>query len=365
MLLLETLSTGDQLHFYQQSLVLNFSGKRKVLSTSPINGGYQENLQAVFNNDAKRGAGMACEMKAPTYEEHMQIIARELGLNPATCAGLGTAASMENVAIVKEEFRGLTVTAIVTGGVEINGGRVGDPATYWDWGPEGKAAQIKEGTINTILVIDANLPAYTLVRALVTATEAKTAALQELMAGSCYSIGLATGSGTDGTIVVSNAESSLTAKNAGKHSKLGELIGKAVKKAVQEALYKQTGLGPKQQHSVFARLKRYGLTEEKLWEAYLALGGEKNKADYWAYLPSLDQRPGLLPLIIQLIHLLDELNWDLLEPQEVLQAGKNLLEEIRLFLALEEEVQLPEGCVQTALLEGLKEILAKGVKKDD
>ena len=69
----------------------------------------------------------------------------------------------------------------------------------------------------------------------VTCTEAKTAAIQELLAGSNYSTGLATGSGTDQTIIVANSDSELYFEGAGKHSKMGELIGKTVTKAVKAA----------------------------------------------------------------------------------------------------------------------------------
>jgi len=72
-----------------------------------------------------------------------------------------------------------------------------------------------------MLVIDADLPPGIMARALVTCTEAKTAAIQELMAGSNYSNGLATGSGTDQTIVIANPASELYFEGAGKHSKLG------------------------------------------------------------------------------------------------------------------------------------------------
>lgn len=62
--------------------------------------------------------------------------------------------------------------------------------------------EVMSGTINILLHIDADLAPGALVNALVTCTEAKTAAIQELLAPSRYSHGLATGSGTDGTIVV-------------------------------------------------------------------------------------------------------------------------------------------------------------------
>lgn len=179
-------------------------------------------MNAVFNNDGNPGAGMACKLRALIYEDHMRIIATELGLDPDKTAGIGTAASMDNVSIKSETFEDLTVTATATGGVEVNGGCVGDPASYHE--KKGNVKMLSHGTINIILVIDANLPEGTMTRALVTCTEAKTAALQELMAGSNYSHGLATGSGTDGTILVCNAESELFLTNAGKHSKGGEKI---------------------------------------------------------------------------------------------------------------------------------------------
>ena len=252
---LYTLSTGDEVYRYEKSIVIFFKGKRKVLSTSVFNGGYHENYNAVFNHDAKQGAGMPCEMLAPTYTEHMQILSGRLGLNPETVTGMGTAADMENAAIETLSYQDLTVTAIVTGGIETNGGRVGDPADFFK--PLEKPD--KPGTINIMLVLDTDLPPGTLTRALVTCTEAKTAAIQELLEGSKYSNGIATGSGTDTTIVVANSESPLYLEGAGKHSKLGELIGRVVKEAVKKALDKQTGLNPKSQHNALRRLQRFGV----------------------------------------------------------------------------------------------------------
>lgn len=73
------LSTNDEVHRYKKSIIIPFKGNRKVLSTSPLNGGYREDLKAIFNNDFNPGAGMLCDLKAPTYEGHMAIIAKELG----------------------------------------------------------------------------------------------------------------------------------------------------------------------------------------------------------------------------------------------------------------------------------------------
>lgn len=322
-MLLHTLPTGDPVHRYEKSVVVLFQGARRVLSTCPLNGGYQEDLTAVFNNDGNPGAGMACTLRAPTYEEHMALVAREIGLDPKTTAAMSTAASMENVSIQSESFEEITVTAVVTGGIEVNGGRVGDPATWHEI--QGKAQPVKPGTINIMLVLNTDLSKGALARALVTCTEAKTAAIQELMAPSRYSMGLATGSGTDGTIVVCNAESKICLTNAGKHSKLGELIGKAVKRAVKEALKLQSGLCPEHQHNVLKRVDRFGITERSLWEKFSQRQNPGTRADFSDRLYHLAQDGALVVETSLYVHLLDQLMWELITPEEALRAGGKLL----------------------------------------
>lgn len=320
-----TLSTGDAVHRYYQTIVLMFNKPRKILSTSLLNGGYHENLTAVFNHYTDNNGVMT---SISDYIGYMREIAREAGLDPATVSGMGTAASMDNVAMHSESYQNLTVTAIATGGVEVNGGRVGDPAEHFQ--PADKDVLSKPGTINIMLVIDADVPPGILARALVTCTEAKTAALQELMAGSNYSNGLATGSGTDQTIVVANPDSPLYLLSAGKHSKLGELIGITVKKAVKEALLRQTGLSPAMQHSALRRMKRFGAAEEILWQQYVTYyaayyEGTISKPDFMDALYRIDTNPLLVTYTSLYAHLLDQLNWGLLSPEEVLEAGDNIL----------------------------------------
>ena len=323
MMLLYTLPTGDPVHRYSKCVVVPFTGKRTVLATAPLNGGYHENLTAVFNNDGNPGAGMACTLRAPTYEQHMALIAREIGLEPETTAAISTAASMENVAIVEKRHEDVAVTAVVTGGIEVNGGRVGDPCSWVE--EPAKEPQVTYGTINIMVFFNINLTPGALTRALVTCTEAKTAAIQELLAPSRYSMGLATGSGTDGTILVCNAESPATLTNTGKHSKLGELIGQAVKQAVKEALDKQNGLNPRHQHEVFKRTDRFGITEQSLWERYAQTEHALTRADFSEQMYQISHRSDLVTAVSLYAHLLDQLMWQLLEPQEAWDMGVNLL----------------------------------------
>ena len=321
---LAKLTTGDVAYRYDKSIALFFSGARRVLSTSLYNGGYHEDFTSVFNRDMTQGAGMPCESFAPTYAESMRIAAQKIGLDPDRTTGMGTAAQMENASVQSRSYKELTVTAIVTGGVETNGGRVGDPASYY------KTVEKKYGTINIILVIDADLPPGILARALVTCTEAKTAALQELMADSRYSCGLATGSGTDQTIIVANAESPLCFEEAGKHSKLGELIGQAVMAAVKDALGRQSGLTPARQHNLLRRLRRFGITEDALWHAYEGRGTMTHliKPHFLHILHQLVECPGVFALGVSYVHLYDEFLWGLLTDAEMRAAGEHFLAEM-------------------------------------
>ena len=317
-----TLSTGDEVYFYDKSIVICFQGKRRVLSTSLYNGGYHEDFTAVYNYDAKQGAGMPCEMLADNYVDHMQLISQRLALDPEKVSGMSTAASMENVAVETLKHKELTVTAIVTGGIETNGGRVGDPADYYR--PQEKP--VKYGTINIMLVLDCDLAPGTLARALVTCTEAKTAAIQELLEGSKYSQGLATGSGTDQTMIACNAESELYLDGAGKHSKLGELIGRAVIAAVKKALAKQSGLTPALQHNAFRRLKRFGVQPDGMWEAFHCAQPAVIKPQYLVAAEKLACEETMLTFTSLYIHLLDQCAWELISPHEMQQAGQLLLD---------------------------------------
>lgn len=319
-----TLSNDDVVYFYDKSIVVFFSGRRKVLSTSTYNGGYHEDYTAVYNYDGKQGAGMPCEMLADTYEEHMRLISQRLALNPDKVSGMSTAASMENAVIESLSFKDLIVTAIVTGGIETNGGRVGDPADYYR--PIEKPD--KYGTINIILLFNCDMPAGTMARALVTCTEAKTAAIQELLAGSNYSSGLATGSGTDQTIIVANTESELYFEGAGKHSKLGELIGRVVIKAVKAALNKQSGLNPQYQHNVFRRMKRFGINAGTMWKEYSNTTGADVKPIYLVAAEKLAAADKMLTTTSLYIHLIDQLQWRLINEEEAREAANMLLKHL-------------------------------------
>lgn len=332
-MIIYTMPSGDIVHRYDRSIVVKFSGKRSVISTCHLNGGYREDLTAVYNTNSNFG-DCKCDMRESTYVERMKALTRELGLDVERTAVMATAVCMDNAVIKTMEYNGLFVTAIVTGGIENNGGRAGDPASFFE--QDGKAIPIN-GTINIILEVNARMPSHALARCIITLTEAKTAAIQELMLGSCYSTGIATGSGTDQVIVYCNDQSDLSIVYTGKHSKAGELIGKVVKEAVKEALYRHQGASPTSQHSILKRLKRYGISEDKLWETYANKNHPTaiNKLDFIDKVHQIDRMNEIVTLTSLYIHLLDQLGWGLISDDEARWAGNIILAQIYSLLNLD------------------------------
>lgn len=333
---LKTLANGDEVIYTYRGIRIDFKGKRRVLSTSVLNGGVSEHLESVFNYNCLADE-YECVLTEFSYEEELKRNAGRLHLDGKEVTGISTAAWMEFVSIQEETFEDLIVTAVVTAGVDKNAVRVGDPASYYEkngiFYMRKKGEVISPGTINIMLYINQNLSPGVLTRALVTCTEAKVIAVEELMLGSLYSNGIATGSGTDGTIVIADASSEQFLTDAGEHGKLGELIGRVVKKAVQEALFLQTGACPARQHKVTERGKRYGITVGTLWEYYVKhkeLFDKHSNTNFTSVselekkLQYQDSDSTLVTWMSLYLHLVDQYQWGLLEWGEILRESKVL-----------------------------------------
>ncbi|MBK9989405.1 MAG: adenosylcobinamide amidohydrolase [Verrucomicrobia bacterium] len=246
-----------------------------VLSTSHVNGGLRDDLRFLVNHQScepvkhQERFELITGMGQDGYHRH---VCAELALDPAQTALMGTAAAMQYLGIVTHTWADLSVTAIVTAGVTGNAGSAGDAAFYderngtWERTtplPEGaKPAGTHNGTINTLLIFSSPLSPSALTRAAMTMTEAKTSALLELAIGSKSSWRLATGTGTDQFAIATPREGAAPRTWTGKHTKAGELIGRAVREATLEALRWQNGLEPSYTRSIFHALTRFGLSEE-------------------------------------------------------------------------------------------------------
>lgn len=227
--------------YWEKRLVVRFPEARRTLSTSD---GLLD-ARAVLNHAGhpllwyKLGIEfMGLDGRGgKAYGEYVHAgTARDLQLAQSAVAHMATAADMDNLAIVTKRHGPLTVTVLATAGAKSNAIRTGvDAGTYIE-GNE------PAGTINILVLTNIRLTDAALARALITVTEGKTAALQDLQVASTYTPTVqATGTGTDSIIVVSGTEGP-QASYTGGHSRIGELIGKASHEAVIAALGKQNGL---------------------------------------------------------------------------------------------------------------------------
>ena len=173
------------------------------------------------------------------YQEFEEKFPTVLGIPRGDLAFLSTGANMENVAVCEKSYQDLIVCCLATGGVG-NALRAGVDRAHW-MEFDGNFRNML-GTINIVLLTNAPLSDGAMARAIITVTEAKTAALQDLDARSSVSPqNQATGTGTDNMIIVSGKELGKTIRHTGGHTKIGELIGVSTKIAVAEAIKKQEG----------------------------------------------------------------------------------------------------------------------------
>ena len=189
-----TLSTYDGL--VEASAAVNHSAQPEL---------WEKIGHEYMNNDGRGGK---------TYLEHVRReLAGYLGIETGAITQIATAVDMMNLAVVTKKFHPLVVTALVTAGAETNAVRTGiDMSTYIE-------DQEPAGTINVILLTNARLTVGAMARAIVTVTEAKTAALQDLNVFSSYTSNAhATGTGTDSVIVVSGADGPMTTYTGGAQS---------------------------------------------------------------------------------------------------------------------------------------------------
>ncbi|CCK81590.1 adenosylcobinamide amidohydrolase [Desulfobacula toluolica] len=230
-----------------KSLVIRFNGPQEILST------FEGNLTGIL------GAGNTY-VPMPASLGHMaygvtqaqEAIQKNLGFAKGEFSTMMTGADMDNLAVVKKSFKDLEVTALVTAGVKGNAMRMSkDTGQYFS-----------HGTINIIVMTNRTLPPNARARSIITATEAKSAALLDMDVRSSYTplTHRATGTGTDNIMVVQG--DGPVERFAGGHSKIGELIAKAVHAGVTQAILKQNGLAA--DRDLFQRLTDRKLRIEEI-----------------------------------------------------------------------------------------------------
>ena len=308
-------STDDEVFYLKDTILINFKVKRNGLSTSELNSGVHDFYKAVFNQHLS-------QEKIDYLVDHdvCDYLVNEcerLNIDCEYSTGLITLAEMKNVSIVTKTFRNMEVTAISTAGVRTNASRAGDPASYWE-----ENGEFHFGTINIIILTNVCLDTPTLTQAFMTATEAKSVALSNLRIPSQYSNGFATGTGTDGVAIFSNADSDNRLTNAGKHSKLGELIGNAVIESVTRAIGKQVWITNNSQSNALVRLNRYNLD---INEFYDNLDFDKFEFIKQLRMDARIQRN--VAITTSILNLIDEVNDNLIKKEDAYELAIKIKEE--------------------------------------
>ena len=166
--------------------------------------------------------------------------------------GMVTYACIDDFSLISKKEGDLGVSVVATAG-----------CTHAESSGEEIDVQEISGTINIIVIIEGNPTASCLATAIITATEAKTAAVRDLDLRSRYSGVEATGTITDALVVAKTGQGN-NIEYGGPASKLGKLIANCTRKAVKDAVIKARIGGYSPRRSIIDRLAERKLSIQKL-----------------------------------------------------------------------------------------------------
>jgi len=190
-------------------LYFNFGRMEQTLSWAIVGGGWQLSAGCLWVRVTDR------DLTPPI--DAIDFLRKKLNQKSASPkVGLLTSARLEDFVENTLSFGDLQVRTVLTVGLG-NALRVGDSP-----GPSGRI-----GTINMVTQISKPLSKEAQLEAMAIQTEAKTAAMLDMKIPSYRSYTAATGTGTD-CQVISSPPAHLVEKYAGKHTRLGHLIGESV-----------------------------------------------------------------------------------------------------------------------------------------
>jgi adenosylcobinamide hydrolase len=186
-----------------------------VLSSAIVGGGFRR-VSHILNAHVDKDYASA------NPKADLRSLARRSGVK-GPFVGLLTAVYLRKARLAFFEADGLSVGALITAGVG-NAVCAGITQPY----------RPQAGTINIILLLDANLSRSAMLNAFITATEAKTAVIQSRDIRTPDG-DLATGTSTD-TITIATTGKGKLQNYAGSVTILGWLIARAVRQALSESL---------------------------------------------------------------------------------------------------------------------------------
>jgi len=209
-----------------QFLHVEFKDSVRMVSSAILNGGFQKTDHFLNSKVDANLNGERTDFEPPKITLQGIVDSRNWKGN---CVGMMTAALMKSFRSVRIEKQDVWINVFVTSGVS-NARRVGDKADYQFMNEDCQ----KVGTINILVLTNAQLSDASMVECVMMVAEAKAACLQDLKVESPLSGLLATGTGTDSTAIACGTGSKV--QYCGKHVLFGEILAKATYQAIYESL---------------------------------------------------------------------------------------------------------------------------------
>jgi adenosylcobinamide amidohydrolase len=310
---------GIEFHRGNKILYVKFLTPHRTISTCKAHGGLREDLNCLLNHqlcEPNKHYRKTLDLAISNPAEYLESICKKVDLSSEKSACLSTATNMHHAVIESAKYQDIEVIAATTAGVETNAIRAADPASYYEIDGRFEIVDKKdypsEGTINIMVFINKELNPGAMVSAIMTATEAKVTALQELSVNSRYSSGLATGTGTDQIGIACKLGGNIPLGNADKHSKLGELIGSTVKLTVKKTLELHNEYMPLSRGRVTVHVERLGIYVDELIANISDLLPENQAEILKNNFEGINRNPTVVAAVAAIFHLWDKFIWGIL-----------------------------------------------------
>ena len=164
------------------------------------------------------------------HRSEMALFLKSKGFEPSETVGMMTAVILDDVVYKRYTGTGLSIFVVVTAGV----GNAIDASKS-----ELHSFEMIPGTINTWIFVEGELTEEAFIQSIMTATEAKVKAMNDLKVMDEVTGTLATGTSTD-SILIAATQTGEVLEFAGTITLLGKLISKAVYQCTTEAIQKSS-----------------------------------------------------------------------------------------------------------------------------
>jgi iron complex transport system ATP-binding protein len=213
----------SMLHISEELIELTSPMPLRTMSSGVIGSGTGWHLTFVNRHVNK-------DYNCSDHRIEMSSFLKSNGFEPSETVGMMTAVVLEDVVYKRFEHNSFSIFAVVTAGV----GNAIDASKS-----ELHSFEMTPGTINTWIFVSGELTEEAFIQSIMTATEAKVKALNDLKVIDEVTGTIATGTSTD-SILIAATQTGEVLEFAGTITPLGKLISKAVYQCTIEAIQKSS-----------------------------------------------------------------------------------------------------------------------------